>query len=123
MKSTNNKKAHQILADRGLIAVNKGILTMSNITQFSTEKQIQVSEHQLRRLLDFVNVANSKFSEVQVLADVIAEKSEEYSANQVLARLASSISLAFCDECLEELDFFKENSPQLVSTFSEELVA
>lgn len=96
---------------------------MSNITQFSQGKQVQVSEHQLRRLLEFINVANIKFNELQTLTGVISEKSEEHSTAQTLARLATSLAMDFCDQCSEEFDFFKEYSPQLVSTFAEELAA
>lgn len=81
---------------------------MSNITHFSKGKQVQVSEHQLRRLLEFVNTANNTFNELQALTSVIAEKSDDYSIAQTLARLASSIANNFSDECLEEFDFFKE---------------
>lgn len=120
---TGNKKA-QTLDGAGLIdVITKEVNDMTNITQFSQGKQVQVSEHQLRRLLGFVNSANNTFNELQALTSVIAEKSDDYSIAQTLARLASSIANNFSDECSEEFDFFKECSPQLVSTFAEELAA
>lgn len=122
MKSTDNKKA-QTFDGQGLIAVNKGILTMSNITQFSTDKQIQVSEHQLRRLLEFINLANSAFTELNALSYAIQDRLEKHTIAHSLTGLALEKSSQFKDECMEELEFFKQNSPQLVSTFSEELVA
>lgn len=122
MKSIGNKKAHD-LGGQGFSVVNKEILTMSNITQFTQGKQVQISEHQLRRLLDFINVANIKFNELQALTGVIAEKSAEHSTAQTLARLATGLAIDFCDQCSEEFDFFKECSPQLISTFAEELAA
>lgn len=121
---TDNKKPLAILADEGALnVITQEVNDMTNITQFSQGKQVQVSEHQLRRLLGFVNVANIAFNELQALTGVIAEKSEDYSVAQTLARLASSIANNFSDECSEEFDFFKECSPQLVSTFAEELAA
>ncbi|WP_338562563.1 hypothetical protein [Acinetobacter sp. KS-LM10] len=120
---TDNKKA-QNLDGTGLIdVITQDVNNMTNITQFSQGKQVQVSEHQLRRLLGFVSVANIAFNELQALTGVIAEKSEDYSVAQTLARLASSLANNFSDECSEEFDFFKECSPQLVSTFAEELAA
>lgn len=120
---TGNKKAHR-LENKGLIdVITQDVNNMTNITQFSQGKQVQVSEHQLRRLLGFVNSASNTFNELQVLTGIIAEKSEDYSIAQTLARLSSSLATNFCDECLEEFDFFKECSPQLVSIFAEELAA
>ena len=49
---------------------------MNNITQFTQDKQVQVSEQQLRSLLEFVRIANNRFDEISVLTTVIAEKSE-----------------------------------------------
>ena len=118
------KKPLTILADEwALNVITKEVNNMTNITQFTQGKQVQVSEHQLRRLLEFVNTANNTFNELQALTSVIAEKSDDYSIAQTLARLASSIANNFSDECAEEFDFFKECSPQLVSTFTEELAA
>lgn len=118
------KKPLTILADEGALnVVTKEVNNMTNITQFTQGKQVQVSEHQLRRLLEFVNTANNTFNELHALTSVIAEKSDNHSIAQTLARLASSIANKFSDECSEEFDFFKECSPQLVSTFAEELAA
>ena len=100
-----------------------GILTMNNIQHITQGKQVRVSEHQLRRLLEFVSVTSAKFNEIQALTSVVAEKSAECSIAQTLARLASGIANDCCDECLEEFDFFKEHSPELVEVFSEELAA
>ena len=96
---------------------------MNNIQHIAQSKQVQVSEHKLRRLLEFVSVANAKFNEIKALTSVIAEKSADYSIAQTLARLASSIANDSCDECLGEFDFFKDHSHELVDVFSEELAA
>ena len=96
---------------------------MNNIQHITQGKQVRVSEHQLRRLLEFVSVTSAKFNEIQALTSVVAEKSAECSIAQTLARLASSIANDCRDECLEEFDFFKEHSPELVEVFSEELAA
>ena len=96
---------------------------MSNITHFSKGKQVQISEHQLLRLLESIRTAKFRFAELQALAGVIAEKSSKHSTAETLARLASGIANNSQDECLEEFEFFKEYSPQLASLFAEELAA
>ena len=96
---------------------------MTNITNSQQGKQVQISEHQLLRLLDFIRVANNKFGELQALTGVIAEKCDEHSISQTLARLAFGIANNSQDECLEEFEFFKQYSPQLASLFAEELAA
>ena len=96
---------------------------MSNITHFSKGKQVQISEHQLLRLLESIRAAKFRFAELQALAGVIAEKSSKHSIAETLARLASGIANDSQDECLEEFEFFKEHSPQLASLFAEECAA
>ena len=92
---------------------------MSNITHFSKGKQVQISEHQLLRLLESIRTAKYRFA----VAGVIAEKSSKHSTAETLARLASGIANDSQDECLEEFEFFKQYSPQLASLFAEELAA
>lgn len=123
MKSTDNKKAPESWRSRSFSIVNKGILTMNNITQFTQDKQVLVSEQQLRNLLGFIGAANHKFNELQALINLVAEKSEDSSTAQTLARLASGIANNFCDLCSEELNDFKQHSPDLVKIFAEELAA
>lgn len=123
MKLTDNKKAPDSWRKRSFSVVNKGILTMSNITHFSKGKQVQISEHQLLRLLESIRTAKFRFAELQALAGVIAEKSNKHSTAETLARLASGIANDSQDDCLEEFEFFKEFSPQLASLFAEELAA
>ncbi|WOE40076.1 hypothetical protein [Acinetobacter chinensis] len=96
---------------------------MSNITQFNQDKQVQVSEQQLRSLLEFVRITNNCFDEISVLTRVIAEKSENHPDVKTLAYLATSIANNFQDICSEEFDDFKERSPDLVKFFAEELAA
>lgn len=96
---------------------------MNNITQFTQDKQVLVSEQQLRNLLGFISAANHKFNELQALTSVVAEKSEDYSAAQTLARIASGMANNFCDLCSDELNDFKQLSPELVKIFAEELAA
>ncbi|MDM1757205.1 hypothetical protein HX127_06350 [Acinetobacter sp. 256-1] len=96
---------------------------MNNITQFTQDKQVQVSEQQLRSLLQFVGAASNVLDQLQVLASVIAEKSDDFSTAQTLARIASGMANNFCDLCSEELNDFKEHSPELAKSFAEELAA
>ena len=96
---------------------------MSNITQFTQDRQVLIGEQQLRSLLEFVNATSSTLDQLQVLASVIVEKSADYSTAQTLARLASGIANNFCDLCSEELNDFKQHSPELAKKFAEELAA
>ncbi|NWK52154.1 hypothetical protein HYG89_06215 [Acinetobacter sp. SwsAc5] len=96
---------------------------MSNITYFTHDKQVQVSEQQLRSLLEFVRIANNRFDEISALTTVIAEKSELSPTVKTLAHLATSIANNFQDICIEVLDDFKKSSPELVKFFTEELAA
>ena len=123
MKSTDNKKAPESWRSRSFSVVTIGNVTMSNITHITEANQVQISEHQLLRLLESIRTAKFRFSELQALAGVIAEKSSKHSTAETLARLASGIANNSQDECLEEFEFFKESSPQLASLFVEELVA
>ena len=43
---------------------------MNNITQFTQDKQVQVSEQQLRSLLEFVRIANNRFDEISAFKDL-----------------------------------------------------
>jgi len=96
---------------------------MTNNTQVSKGKQIQISEHQLRRLLEFVSIAKSKFNELSTLTRVITEKTESCSTNHTLSCIAFDMATNMSDECLSEFQFFKEFSPELVADFAEELAA
>lgn len=96
---------------------------MNNIPQFIHGGQVQVSEQQLRNLLGFISAANHKFNELQVLTSVVAEKSDDFSTAQTLARIASGIANNFCDLCSEELNDFKQHYPDLVKTFADDLTA
>ena len=124
MKTTGTKKTllHYHIS-QGSVAITKDVKHMSNITHFSKGKQVQISEHQLLRLLDSIRTAKFRFAELQALAGVIAEKSSKHSTAETLARLASGIANDSQDECLDEFEFFKEFSPQLASLFAEELAA
>ena len=95
MINFDNKKPCSPPRLQGLEIVNKGILTMNNITQFTQDKQVQVSEQQLRSLLEFVRIANNRFDEISALTTVIAEKSELSPTIKTLAHLASSIANNF----------------------------
>jgi hypothetical protein len=124
MKTTGTKKPCQTTNQmQGLVAITERCKHMSNITHFSNGKQVQVSEHQLLRLLESIRNAKIRFAELQALAGVIAEKSSKHSTTETLARLASEIANISEDDCLEEFKFFKEFSPQLASLFAEELAA
>ena len=124
MKPTGTKKPCPTTNQmQGSVAITEGCKHMSNITHITEANQVQISEHQLLRLLESIRTAKYRFAELQALAGVIAEKSSKHSIAETLARLASGIANDSQDECLEEFEFFKEHSPQLASLFAEELAA
>ena len=123
MINFDNKKAPESWRMWSFRVVNKGILTMNNITQFTQDKQVLISEQQLRNLLGFIGATSHKFNELRALTSVVAEKSDDFSTAQTLARIASDMANNFCDLCLEELNDFKQHSPDLVKFFAEELAA
>ena len=61
MKSTDNKKAPQSCRIRSFSVVTIGNVTMSNITHITEANQVQISEHQLERFVDFINNAEEGF--------------------------------------------------------------
>ncbi len=69
---------------------------MSNITHFPKGKQVQISEHQLLRLLESIRTAKYRFAELQALAGVIAEKSSKHynSRNTGTFSIWNSLRLA-----------------------------
>lgn len=96
---------------------------MNNIPQFIHGGQVQVSEQQLRSLLQFIGAASNVLDQLQVLTSVVAEKSDDFSTAQTLARIASGMANNFCDLCSEELNGFKQHYPDLVKTFADDLTA
>lgn len=122
MKPADNKKAHDF-GEQGLNVVNTGILTMNNITHIAQGKQVQVSEQQLSRLLDFVKLARIAFTELNALSYAVQGQLDKNTVAHTLIGLALEKSSQLEDECMEEFEFFKECSPQLVKVFAEELAA
>ena len=110
MKSIDNKKAHQILADRGFGVDNKGILTMPNIHHITDDKQVQISEHHLVCLISFINSAQEAFYQIGGLSALTAEKAEKYSIAHTLAVSTAEKSNTWADNCLDELEALKEQS-------------
>ena len=49
---------------------------MSNITHITEANQVQISEHQLERFVEFINNAEEGFSALETLVRLIMEKSE-----------------------------------------------
>lgn len=123
MQSIDNKKAHQILADRGFSVVTIGNVTMSNITQFSQGKQVEISEHQLERFLDFIDSAEDGFNSLQTLVRLIMEKSEKHTTAYTLAAITWDKLDDWMSACHEEVKFFQEHSPKAAKAVVKELVA
>lgn len=122
MKSIDNKKA-QTFDGKGFSVVNKGILTMSNITHITEANQVQISQHQLERFVDFINNAENGFSDLQTLVTLIMEKSEKHTTAYTLASITWDHLNKWVDECCEEVAYFEKHSPKAAKLISQESVA
>ncbi|WDE17177.1 hypothetical protein KMZ14_06510 [Acinetobacter schindleri] len=123
MKSIDNKKAHQILADRGFSVVTIGNATMSNITHITEANQVQISEHQLERFVDFINNAEEGFSALETLVRLIMEKSEKHTTAYTLAAITWDKLDDWVSACHEEIGYFKQHSPKVANLVLKESVA
>lgn len=123
MKSIDNKKAPESWRMRSLIAVNKGILTMSNITHITEANQVQISEHQLERFVDFINNAEEGFSALETLVRLIMEKSEKHTTAYTLAAITWDKLDDWVSACHEEIGYFKQHSPKAANLVLKESVA
>lgn len=123
MKSTDNKKAPESWRSRSLIAVNKGILTMSNITHITEANQVQISEHQLERFVEFINNAEDGFDSLQTLVYLIMEKSEKHTTAYTLAAITWDKLDDWVSQCHKEIRYFKEHSPKAANLVLKESVA
>lgn len=123
MKSIDNKKAHQILADRGFSVVTIGNVTMSNITHITEANQVQISQHQLERFVDFINNAEEGFSALETLVRLIMEKSEKHTTAYTLASITWDKLDDWATACNEEIGYFKQHSPKAANLVLKESVA
>ncbi|WP_168396642.1 hypothetical protein [Acinetobacter indicus] len=123
MKSIDNKKAHQILADRGFSVVTIGNVTMSNITHITEANQVQISEHQLERFVEFINNAEDGFDSLQTLVYLIMEKSEKHTTAYTLAAITWDKLDDWVSQCHKEIRYFKEHSPKAANLVLKESVA
>lgn len=122
MKSIDNKKARS-LENKGFSVVNKGILTMSNITHITEANQVQISEHQLERFVDFINNAEEGFSALETLVRLIMEKSEKHTTAYTLAAITWDKLDDRVSACHEEIGYFKQHSPKAANLVLKESVA
>lgn len=123
MKSIDNKKAPQSWRIRSFSVVNKGILTMSNITHITEANQVQISEHQLERFVDFINNAEEGFSALETLVRLIMEKSEKHTTAYTLAAITWDKLDDWVSACHEEIGYFKQHSPKAANLVLKESVA
>lgn len=122
MKSIDNKKA-QTFDGQGFNVVNKGILTMSNITHITEVNQVQISEHQLWRFIEFINNAEDGFCALETLVRLIMEKSEKHTTAYTLAAITWDKLDDWVTACHEEVEYFKQHSPKAAKLVLQELVA
>lgn len=61
---------------------------MTNITQFTKDGQVLISQREIACLLDFVRDASKAFEEISALLTVIREKTDEDSLTRVFTDMA-----------------------------------
>lgn len=123
MKLTDNKKAPDSWRKRSFSVVNKGILTMSNITHITEANQVQISEHQLERFVDFINNAEEGFSALETLVRLIMEKSEKHTTAYTLAAITWDKLDDWVSACHKEIGYFKQHSPKAANLVLKECAA
>jgi hypothetical protein len=123
MKSTDNKKAPQSCRIRSFSVVTIGNVTMSNITHITEANQVQISEHQLERFVDFINNAEEGFSALETLVRLIMEKSEKHTTAYTLASITWDKLDDWATACNEEVEYFKQHSPKAAKLVLKESVA
>lgn len=96
---------------------------MSNITHITEANQVQISQHQLERFVDFINNAENGFSDLQTLVTLIMEKSEKHTTAYTLASITWDHLNKWVDECCEEVAYFEKHSPKAAKLISQESVA
>ena len=96
---------------------------MSNITHFSKGKQVQISEHQLERFVDFINNAEEGFSALETLVRLIMEKSEKHTTAYTLASITWDKLDDWATACNEEISYFKQHSPKVANLVLKECAA
>lgn len=122
MKSTDNKKA-QTFDGKGLIDCQQRNINMSNITHITEANQVQISEHQLGRFVDFINNAEQSFNDLQTLVGLIMEKSEKHTTAFTLASITWDKLDDWMTECYRELQYFEQHSPKVAKLVLKESVA
>ena len=97
-----------------------GVITMevnnmSNITHIADGKQVQISEQQLERFVDFINNAEESFNSLEVMVRLIMEKSEKHTTAYTLASITWDKLGDWMTMCHEEVAHFKQHSPKAAS--------
>ena len=79
---------------------------MSNITHITEANQVQISQHQLERFVDFINNAENGFSALETLVRLIMEKSEKHTTAYTLASITWDKLDDWATVCHEEISQF-----------------
>ena len=123
MNLTGTKKPCPTTNLNKVICANTGILTMSNITHIAEANQVQISEHQLERFVDFINNAEEGFSALETLVRLIMEKSEKHTTAYTLASITWDKLDDWATVCHEEIRYFKQHSPKAANLVLKECAA
>lgn len=124
MKNTGTKKPCQTTNQKqGSVAITEGCKHMSNITHITEANQVQISEHQLERFVEFINNAEDGFDSLQTLVYLIMEKSEKHTTAYTLAAITWDKLNDWVSQCHKEIRYFKEHSPKAANLVLKESVA
>ena len=96
---------------------------MSNITHITEANQVQISEHQLERFVEFINNAEEGFSALETLVRLIMEKSEKHTTAYTLAAITWDKLDDWVTACHEEIGYFKQHSPKAANLVLKECAA
>lgn len=96
---------------------------MSNITHIAEANQVQISEQQLERFVDFINNAEESFNSLEVTVRLIMEKSEKHTTAYTLASITWDKLDDWMTMCHEEVAHFKKHSPKAASLVLKEYAA
>ena len=108
---------------QGSVAITEGCKHMSNITHITEANQVQISEHQLERFVDFINNAEEGFSALETLVRLIMEKSEKHTTAYTLASITWDKLDDWATACNEEISYFKQHSPKVANLVLKECAA
>ena len=117
------QKSPSNLGGSGLGCSHNRKATMSNITHITQANQVQISEHQLGRFVEFIENTENGFDSLQTLVRLIMEKSERHTTAYTLASITWDKLDDWMTACHKEVEYFKQHSPKVAGLVLKECAA